>query len=72
MLGNPTFDEPSADGKTTTEYIVGYGEEIYTIYDYKQYDNPPKDNPYTPIRWHIGGYENAYDFIEALEKELGK
>ena len=71
VLGKPTFDEPSADGKTWQEWIVGYDQEIYTIYSWKQPENPA-DNPLETIRWHVGGYNGAYEFIEALEKELGK
>jgi hypothetical protein len=71
VLGKPTFDEPSGDNKVQAEWVVGFDEKIYTIYDWKQYDSSPTDNPLTPIRWHVGGYENADDFIDALEKELG-
>ena len=71
VLGKPTFDEPSADGKTWQEWVVGYDQEIYTIYSWKQPENPA-DNPLETIRWHVGGYNGAYEFIDALEKELGK
>ena len=71
VLGEPTFDEPSGDGKTTFEYVIGFNEKVYTLYDWKSYDQPPKENPYTPMRFNIGGYENADEFIDALEKELG-
>jgi hypothetical protein len=71
VLGEPTFDEPSADSKTWQEWIVGYDQEIYTIYSWKQPENPA-DNPLETIRWHVGGYSSAFDFIDALEKELGK
>jgi hypothetical protein len=71
VLGKPTFDEPSGDSKTWQEWVVGYGEEIYTIYSWKQPENPA-DNPLETIRWHVGGYSSAFDFIDALEKELGK
>lgn len=70
VLGKPTFDEPSADGKVNVEWVVGFDEKVYTIYDWKQYDSPV-DSPLETMRWHIGGYENADEFIDALEKELG-
>lgn len=71
VLGKPTFDEPSADGKVNVEWVVGFDEKVYTIYDWKNYGSSPVDSPLETMRWHVGGYENADDFIDALEKELG-
>lgn len=71
VLGKPTFDEPSADGKVNVEWVVGFNEKVYTIYDWKNYGDSPVDSPLETMRWHVGGYENADDFIDALEKELG-
>ena len=69
-LGEPTFSEPSADGKVNVEWIVRYDDEIFTVYDWKNYENNPADNPDKVINWHIGGHRSAFDFMEELENRI--
>ena len=65
-LGEPTFSEPSADGKTWQEWVAKFDDDIFTVYSWKQEVNPA-DIPSIPINWHIGGHRSAYDFMEYLD-----
>jgi len=66
-LGEPTFSEQSGDGKGRVEWIVRFDDDIFTAYDWMNYENSPADNPNKVINWHIGGHRSAFDFIERLE-----
>lgn len=69
-LGEPTFPEPSGDDKIQKEWVFTYKGEVFTIYDWKTYDEE-----YTTTRlysWNVGGKTPAYDFIEAIENKLNK
>jgi len=64
VLGNPTFDEPSGDDKIQKEWVVEYKGEVFTVYDWKTYDER-----YTVEEldvWSIGGKTSSVEF----EKEL--
>lgn len=68
LLGEPTFNEESGDGKVQVEWIVEFEGSIFTIYDWKTYDRE-----YTLNRletFNVGGKTYAGDFIEYLEKKL--
>tara|TARA_A100001515_G_scaffold122225_1_gene105663 strand:+ start:10822 stop:11169 length:348 start_codon:yes stop_codon:yes gene_type:complete len=77
VFGEPTYYEPSDDGKVTTEWKLEFettdNEKPYivaTIYDWKTYDfSICREGVYN---WHVGGHSyDAYDAIKAyLEKEL--
>ena len=68
VLGQPTFNEPSGDGKTQVEWVVKFGEDIFTIYDWKTYDRNFTLNELTSF--HVGGNVPATFFIQALERKL--
>ncbi len=68
LLGQPTFDEPSGDGKTQVEWIVGFEDDIFTIYDWKTYDRNYTENQLSTF--NIGGKTSAYDFIDYLESRI--
>lgn len=75
LLGKPTFEEESGDGKVQVEWIVKYkdpygGVNLYTIYDWKHYDRNHIDNPNIMVSWHIGGKRSAYDLIDYLERRI--
>lgn len=45
---------------------------VFTIYDYKEYDNYPIYNKDAKYEWHIGTYnEDATNKIVSILKELG-
>lgn len=67
-LGEPTFNEESADGKVQVEWVVEFKEEIFTIYDWKTYDREYTLNDLDTF--NIGGKDYAGDFISYLEKQV--
>ncbi len=68
LLGQPTFDEPSGDDKTQVEWVVGFGDDVFTIYDWKTYDRNYTENEL--VQFHVGGKTSAYDFIDYLESNI--
>ena len=66
-LGEPTFKpEDSGDGKVQYEWVLNLNGNIYTIYDWKTYDQDYTLNEYD--RWHVGGKVYAAEFIDLIEK----
>ena len=66
-FGEPTFrPKDSGDGKVQYEWTFEYKGEVFTIYDWKTYDEQYTLNEYD--RWHVGGKTNADEFIELIEK----
>lgn len=69
-FGEPTFTEPSADLKVQKEWVFSDDGLIFTIYDWKIYDEE-----YTTTQldcWNVGGKTSAYNFIEAITNLLNK
>jgi hypothetical protein len=66
MLGEPTYDEPSGDNKVQKEWVIEFKGEIFTIYDWKTFDEE-----YTMREldtWSIGGKgSDPYELINALQ-----
>lgn len=68
-FGEPTYDELSGDGKTSTEWNleITTADAIHkvTIYDYK---SPSRDECRNGVyRWHIGGFNSAaVDVVKRL------
>lgn len=63
-LGEPTFNTESGDGKVQKEWVVEHDGMVFTIYDWKTYDEQ-----YTVEeldRWNIGGVMYAGYFLEEL------
>jgi hypothetical protein len=65
VLGEPTFKEESGDNKTQKEWVVEFGGEVFTIYDWKTYDVEYTMNELN--RFNVGSKTSAYDFIDYLE-----
>ena len=67
------FGEPKCldNYKTDAEWVVKFGNEIFTIYNWKNGKNYMK-NEGIEVRniekWHIGGRTSANEFIEFLKK----
>lgn len=68
VLGEPTFTEPSGDGKTQKEWVVSYKGNVFTIYDWKTFDVNYTMNELD--RFNVGGHVTAYDFIDELESKI--
>ena len=65
QLGEPTFNEPSGDEKVQVEWVIKYGGEVFTIYDWKTYDRMITKKSFD--RFHIGGTTSALDLVNELE-----
>jgi hypothetical protein len=68
LLGEPTYDTPSGDNKVQKEWVVGFKGEIFTIYDWKTYNEFETMN--TLNEFNVGGTTNASEFIEFIEKSI--
>lgn len=68
VLGKPTFDEPSGDGKVQVEWVVEFKGDVFTIYDWKTYDRDYTLNSLD--RFNVGSKVSAVMFINYLESKL--
>lgn len=70
-FGEPTFKpEYYGDGKIQYEWVFTMNGQIYTIYDWKTYDQDYTLTEYD--HWHVGGKSYAADFIELVENMVEK
>lgn len=74
-FGEPTYKEPSGDGKVTTEWNLefeladnGKPYVIGTIYDWKRYDDGKECRNGNEFVWNVGGM--SYDALELIQKKL--
>lgn len=78
IFGEPTYLEPSGDGKINTEWEFNgynwYGEETpITIYDWKDYDGGVVSRSGEVYNWHIGGTEScAVEIVNAKVENYRK
>lgn len=72
-FGEPTYKEPSGDGKVSTEWTLEFDYHgkyvVATIYDWKMYDNGTACRSGEKFEWHVGGFN--YEALELVEEELG-
>jgi hypothetical protein len=68
VLGEPTFNTPSGDGKTQVEWVVGFDNNYYTIYDWKVYDREYTLNELDTF--NVGSRVNALEFILELNENI--
>lgn len=68
VLGEPTFNEESGDGKTQVEWVVEYEGILFTIYDWKTFNKEYTLNELN--RFNVGGKHYAGDFISYLESRF--
>ena len=68
VLGEPTFNEESGDGKVQKEWVVEHNGNVFTIYDWKTYDE--RYTVESLDRWNIGGKVYPGDFLEELNEML--
>jgi len=64
ILGEPTYDEESGDGKTQVEWWINLDGEYFTIYDWKTYDREYTLNELDI--WSVGGRTNPNKLIEFI------
>jgi hypothetical protein len=68
-LGKPLYNpEDSGDGKTNYEWVVLFEGNVFTIYDWKTYDEIYSMNELTS--WHIGSKAGVLEvdrFVRHLE-----
>ena len=69
-LGKPTYDEPSGDDKVQVEWVVEFGGNIFTIYDWKTGSREYTENEL--MEFNVGGTTSASDFISAVESKINK
>lgn len=65
MLGEPTFDEASGDQKVQKEWVLKFKGDIFTIYDWKTYDEYYTMNELDS--WSIGGSTSCFELSEVLQ-----
>jgi len=68
VLGQPTFPYESVDGKTTKEWVVLFNDEVFTVYDWKTFDEDYTTNQLT--QWNVGGKTSSNEFVQYLEQKL--
>ena len=76
-FGEPTYKEPSGDGKVTTEWNLEFELAdnvkpyvIGTIYDWKRYDDGEECRNGDKFVWNVGGM--SYDALELIQQTLEK
>jgi hypothetical protein len=72
ILGQPTFSMTSDEGKVQKEWVIEYDDNIFTVYDWKTYDEEFTMSELTS--WRIGGFGNSSlnEFINFLNDEKTK
>lgn len=70
VLGEPTFNEASGDGKVQKEWVVEHDGNVFTIYDWKTYDE--RYTVESLDRWNIGGTSYAGYFLEELTEMINQ
>ena len=72
-FGEPTFiPEDSGDGKVNFEWVFKFGDEVFTVYDWKVSEEYAKYimGRMDEIQFHIGGKTEPSDFIEFIQDEI--
>ena len=64
ILGEPTYEDESEDGKTQVEWYVLLNGNYFTIYDWKTYDREFTLNGLDV--WSIGGSSDPTQLIELI------
>jgi len=73
MFGEPTFlPEDSGDGKVNFEWVFDFGEDVFTVYDWKVSQDYAKHimGRMDEIQFHVGGKTMPEKFIEYVQKKV--
>lgn len=67
ILGEPTWfeDGKNAEDKVCVEWVLRYGDSIYTIYDWKTYSLDYTQNELR--EWSIGGKDSARELLLKIQ-----
>jgi hypothetical protein len=75
VFGEPTYKEPSGDGKVTTEWNLEFETTdntkpyvVGTIYDWKMHDDGAACRSGDVFKWNVGGFK--YDALDLIEEQL--
>lgn len=66
LFGEPTYNEPSADGKVNFEWVIEFNGDVFTIYDYKARNRAFAK--YSLDTYNVGGHTDASSFIAFIER----
>lgn len=72
-FGEPTFlPEDSGDGKVNFEWVFDFGEDIFTVYDWKVSEDYAKYimGRADEIQFHVGGKSLPNKFIEYVQRRV--
>jgi len=72
-FGEPSLTpEDSGDGKINFEWVFDFGEDIFTVYDWKVSEEYARHilGRMDEIQFHVGGKTYAGDFIEYVQKKV--
>jgi|LakMenEpi03Aug12_release.lakeMendotaPanAssembly.Ray.scaffolds.fasta_scaffold330211_2 hypothetical protein len=67
LLGQPAYGQ-SGDEKVNFDWVVEFGGNYFTIYDWKTYN--VRYSTESLNQWNVGGKVSAVDFIEYIEKQI--
>ncbi len=66
ILGEPTWlGEVDVEDKVCVEWVIKYGDSIYTIYDWKTYSLEYTQNELKT--WSIGGKDSASELLLKIQ-----
>lgn len=72
-FGEPTFlPEDSGDGKVNFEWVFEFGDEVFTVYDWKVSQDYAKHimGRADEIQFHVGGKSFASKFVEFIQNTV--
>lgn len=72
-FGEPTFfPEDSGDGKVNFEWVFKFGDEVFTVYDWKVSQDYAKHimGRMDEIQFHVGGKTMPEKFTEYVQKKV--
>ena len=71
IFGSSTYyPEDSGDGKVKFEWVLFNGKEVFTVYDWKTYDEDYTRNELTT--WSIGGKTDPKNVLQQIYKALNE
>jgi len=68
VLGEPTYPDASGDDKVQKEWVILFNGQVFTIYDWKTYDERYTMEENTD--WNVGGKSTANYFIGEIYRLL--
>lgn len=74
VFGEPTYEDDTRHEKVNFEWVLTDGENVVTIYNWKDYDGGTTAMSSTDYEWHIGGRSkmSAWNLQEFFQSQLEK